>query len=129
MVFRESSCDGEPGTTPVTLAVWFHLLGVPRGSRLRRYLFERACLVNTILFAGFTGYRVKLWMVDPRTADYAGLYSWRSVEEAERYARYIVRILSPLSRSRTVGYEVIRGTPFDEYLAGHGPTMPSVGVR
>jgi hypothetical protein len=129
VVFRESSCDGEPGTTPVTLAVWFHLLGVPRGSRLRRYLFERACLVNTILFAGFTGYRVKLWMVDPQTVDYAGLYSWRSAEEAEQYARYIVRILSPLSRSGTVGYEVLRGTPFDEYLAGHGPTMPSVGVR
>jgi hypothetical protein len=58
-------------------------------------LFERLCLVNTLLFAGFDGYRVKLWIVDPDTADYAGLYSWRSAEEAEVYARYIVGVLSP----------------------------------
>jgi hypothetical protein len=127
VVFRESSCDGEAGPAPVTLAVWFHLRGVPERSRLRRYLFERACLVNTILFAGFAGYRVKLWMVDPQTADYAGLYSWRSAEEAEEYARYIVRILSPLSRSGTVGYQVLRNTPFEVYLAG--TAMPSVGMR
>ncbi len=90
---------------------------------MRRYLFERTSLVNTVLFAGFAGYRVKLWMVDPRTADYAGLYSWRSAEEAERYAHYIVRILSPLSRPGTVGYEVLRGTPFEEYLAGAGAVV------
>ena len=127
VVFRESSCDGAVGPAPVTLAVWFHLRGVPEGSRVRRYLFERACLVNTILFAGFAGYRVKLWMVDPETADYAGLYSWRSADEAEEYARYIVRILSPLSRSGTVGFQVLRNTPFEVYLAGMA--MPSVGVR
>jgi hypothetical protein len=64
-VFRESVCDGDAGSGRTTLAVWFHLRGIPAGSRVRRFLFERLCLANTVLFAGFAGYRVKLWMVDP----------------------------------------------------------------
>lgn len=106
-VFRESSRDGEPGQTQVTLAVWFHLRGIPAGSRVRRFLFERLCLVNTILFAGFDGYRVKLWMVAPDSSDYAGLYTWRSAEEAEVYARYITGVLTPLSVAGSVGYEIL----------------------
>jgi len=118
VVFRESSCDGDSGSMPVTFAVWFHLRGIPGGSRMRRFLFERACLVNTVLFAGFAGYSVKLWLVDPVTADCAGLYSWCSAGEAERYARYIIRILSPLSRPGTVGYGILPATSFQDYLAG-----------
>jgi hypothetical protein len=105
-VFRESIRDGDAGPEQVNLAVWFHLRGIPAGSRVRRFLFERLCLVNTVLFAGFDGYRVKLWMVDPGTADYAGLYRWHSPGEAEAYARYIVGVLTPLSRAGSVGYQI-----------------------
>lgn len=105
-MFRESICDGDSGSENVTLAVWFHLWAIPAGSRVRRFLFERLCVVNTFLFAGFAGYRVKLWMVNPDTADYAGLYSWRSALEAEIYARYIVGVLTPLSTAGSVGYEI-----------------------
>ncbi len=100
----------------VTLAVWFHLRGMPAGSRVRRYLFERLCLANTLLFAGFEGFRGKLWMVDPRTADYAGLYSWRSAAEAEVYARYIVGVLSPLSVKGSVGYQVLPDMQLEQLL-------------
>lgn len=96
---------------------------------MRRWLFERFCVVNTLLFAGFPGYRVKLWMVDPRTADYAGLYSWRSAAEAERYAHYIVRVLAPLCRPGTIGYEVLEGIPFDQYLREIGSVAITGGVR
>ncbi len=116
VVFRESMCDGDAGPRPVILAVWFHLRGIPAGSRVRRLLFERLCIVNTVLFAGFDGYQVKLWMVDPKTADYAGLYSWRSADEAELYARYITGVLTPLSRGGSVGYQVVPGTTLDDYL-------------
>jgi hypothetical protein len=94
------------------------LRGIPAGSRLRRYLFERLCLVNTILFAGFDGFQVKLWMVDPNTADYAGLCSWRSAGEADIYARYITGVLRPLSVNRSVGCQVLAGTSLKDYLAG-----------
>jgi hypothetical protein len=122
-VFRESICDGDSGFGQVTLAVWFHLRGIPQGSRVRRFLFERLCLVNTILFAGFDGYRVKLWMVNPDTADYAGLYSWRSVEEAEVYARYIVGVLSPLSTSESVGYQIFPDIELEDLLTSHDPAL------
>jgi hypothetical protein len=118
-VFRESIRD-DAGPSRTTLAVWFHLRGIPAGSRVRRFLFERLCLANTLLFAGFNGYRVKLWMVDPKTADYAGLYLWRSDEEAEDYGRYIVGILSPLSTRGSIGYQILPRTAFEDSLASPG---------
>ena len=82
--------------------------------------------MNTILFAGFDGYRVKLWMVDPQTADYAGLYSWRSVEEAQVYARYIVTILTPVSNRGSVGYKILT-EPLDGYMAREATRAVSFG--
>ncbi len=134
-VFRESIRDDDAEPSQTTLAVWFHLRGIPAGSRVRRFLFERLCLANTLLFGGIDGYRVKLWMVNPKTADYAGLYLWRSDEEAEVYGRYIVGILSPFSTSGSVGYLVLPRTAFEDSLASqgsltgradeHGPPVPS----
>jgi len=116
-VFRHSTCDGEVGPAQVTLAVWFHLRGVPAGAQVRRTLFEHLCVLNTVLFAGFEGYRVKLWMVDPVTSDYAGLYSWASAPEAETYARCITAILGPLSRPGSVGFQILADTALNDYLA------------
>jgi hypothetical protein len=116
VVFRESSCDGPAPVAPVTLAVWFHLRGVPAGARVRRYVFERESMLNTVLYAGFEGYLVKLWLVDPSTSDYAGLYAWASADEAEAYGRYITAVLRPLSRPGSVGYEVLPAVSLDEYL-------------
>jgi hypothetical protein len=113
VVFRESTCDGvRPGT--VTLFVWFHLRGVPKASFVRARVFERLCILNTPLFAGWEGYRVKLWMVEPLDLGYAGLYSWTTRAEAERYGEYITAVLRPLSVSGTVGFEV-----YDETLEAH----------
>ena len=102
------------------LAVWFHLKGIPAGSRHRRRLFEHFCIVNTLLFAGFDGYLVKLWMVDPRTSDFAGLYSWRTSEEAEIYARYITTLLRPFSTPGSVGYRLFPDLELDQWLV-EGP--------
>src|SRR4051794_272693 len=56
VVFRETSCDHAQPFDEVMLAVWFRLRAIPPGARVRRRLFERACIVNTVLFAGFDGY-------------------------------------------------------------------------
>ncbi len=128
IVFRESISDGDSRSEQVTLAVWFHLRGIPSGSRVRRFLFERLCLVNTMLFAGFAGYFVKLWMVNPDTADYAGLYSWRSVEEADVYARYIVSVLTPVSLRGSVGYQILPNIELDDLLSPQSsPLSPDRG--
>jgi hypothetical protein len=115
VVFRESSCDTE-GASPVLLAVWFRLRAIPPGARVRRWLFERACIANTMLFAGCDGFLVKFWMVDPATSDYAGLYSWRSESEAARYGRYITGILRPWCVPESVGFEVFADLTLDAYL-------------
>ncbi len=116
LVFRETSCGTGDLDDTVTLAVWFHLRGVPAGARIRRFLFERESILNTILYAGFEGYRVKLWMVDPVSSDYAGLYAWHGADAARRYARYITSVLRPLSVRGSVGYEMLASTPLDRFL-------------
>ncbi len=114
-VFRESSCTTD-AASPVLLAVWFRLRAIPPGARCRRWLFERACIVNTLLFAGCEGFLVKLWMVDPATSDYAGLYSWRTAPEAARYGRYITAILRPWCVRGSLGFEVFENLTLDGYL-------------
>lgn len=116
VVFRTSTKDAAPADRPVLLEVWFHLRSIPAGARWRRYVFERACLFNTLLFAGCDGFLVKLWMVDPATSDYAGMYSWESADSADRYGRYITSILRPLCPASSVGYRVRSDLTLDEHL-------------
>jgi hypothetical protein len=117
VVFRESIRDAPPPRQPVTLAVWFRLRAIPPGAPVRRWLFERLCVLNTVLFAGFDGFLVKLWMVNPNSSDYAGLYAWDSAELADRYGKYITAVLRPLSKPDTVGYQILGDAALDEYLA------------
>jgi hypothetical protein len=115
-VFRESTCDQSHHDGAACLMVWFRLRSIPPGARIRRRLFERLCIVNTVLFAGFDGYLVKLWMVNPETSDYAGLYAWSNAAEAESYARYITAVLRPLSVRGSVGSQVVEGSALDDYV-------------
>jgi hypothetical protein len=118
-VFRETSCDGAGAEPEVTLAVRFHLRGTTSASRGRAWLFERESILNTVLYAGFRGYRSKLWMVDRASGDYAGLYAWRGEDAAERYARYITAVLGPLSTPGSVGYQIVP-VPLADYLSSTG---------
>ena len=106
VIYRESSssepCEGEP----VTMAMWFHLRWMPAGARVRAYLFERESILNTALYAGFEGYRTKLWTFDHTTMDYAGFYMWRGRDEAERYARYAMAMLRPISVPGSLGVDI-----------------------
>ena len=106
-VYRETERTSDVASTePVTLSVWFHLRGISGGARVRQRAFERVSLVNTMLFAGVDGFLTKLWMVDPATGDWAGLYTWDTAERADRYGRYITAVLRPFCRPGSVGHEV-----------------------
>lgn len=107
IVFRESWRDEEVKATTVILLVWFRLRGIPAGARIRRWLFERESILNTALYAGMPGFRVKLWMVDERTSGYAGLYEWDGETRARWYGRYISAVLRPLSVPSSVGFDVV----------------------
>ena len=65
----------------------FHLAALAPGRRHLHALFRVVCIVTTPLFVGLRGFRSKLWMVDPATGDFAGLYEWDDADPARSVRR------------------------------------------
>jgi hypothetical protein len=120
-VFRDTSCDVDWGDDEVTILVWFHLRATSSASPRRSWLFERESILNTLMFAGFRGYRRKMWMVDRATGDYAGLYTWCGRSAAETYARYITAVLRPLSVRGSVGSALCDRVDEDDTASAMAP--------
>jgi hypothetical protein len=59
---------------PAVLQPRFHLGPLPARRRRLHRLFRVVCIITTPFFVGLPGFRSKLWMVDPATGDFAGLY-------------------------------------------------------
>ena len=76
------------------------------------------CIVTTPFFVGLPGFRSKLWMVDPETGDFAGLYEWDDAPTARAYAEGLSKVLRLLSVRGSVSYELRTGCSVDEYLDG-----------
>lgn len=72
-VFRETINRQAADDPPVTLVVGFRLklLGV---NPMLHWLFQRVCMLTTPFWSGFRGFGTKLWMVDPETKGYLGIY-------------------------------------------------------
>ena len=114
-VFRETILDRDFREQEVTLVVAFRLI-VIGSNPFWHWLFQRGCILNTPIWCGFKGFRAKLWMVEPRSRDYLGIYRYQGRSNARAYAEYICSILRPLSRKGSVWYEVIEKS-FEQYLA------------
>ena len=107
-MFRETAIrDGDPHD-PAVLIVQFRLRVLGR-SRLLHALFRHECILHTPLFAGFPGFWSKLWISDPATGTYRGLYEWDGAERAVDYVDHLVRLLTPLSADGSVRYHVTPG--------------------
>jgi hypothetical protein len=118
--FRETIKDA-PTDHPVVLQPRFHLRGFGPNRRIMHAIFRRVCIVTTPFFVGLSGYRSKLWMVDPATGDFAGLYEWNGVEEARAYADGLAKILRLLSSPGSVSYELVDDMRVADYLAANAP--------
>ena len=94
----------------------FHLRALPARRHLLHRLFRVVCIVTTPFFVGLRGFRSKLWMVDPDTGDFAGLYQWDGEGLARAYAEGLARVLSALSVEGSVSYELTPGL-VEDYLA------------
>lgn len=79
-------------------------------------MFQRVCLLTTPFWSGLPGFKVKLWMVDPTTRNYLGIYDWRGEEEAQQYVNALVRVLKPLSTSDSVWFRLQPNQALDLYL-------------
>jgi hypothetical protein len=115
-VFRDtvSRARDPEGAEHVVLVVGFRLRLIGRLAAAH-WLFQRACIMTTPFWSGLRGFRVKLWMVDPETKDYAGIYDWAGRADAERYARALVPVLRAVSVSDSVWHR-IEDEPFEEFL-------------
>jgi hypothetical protein len=126
-VYRETvrlASDPEPAV----LVVRFRLPLVGR-SRLLQAMFRAESLLNTPLFAGFPGFRTKLWLTDDRTGEYRGLYDWDGPERARSYATTLAALLRLVCSPGSVTFHVEPHVGRDEYLrrsaivsAGDAPT-------
>ena len=118
-VFRETSRPGATMSEPVLLVIQFRLAFLG-SSPLLHAAFRRECVLHTPLFAGFPGFRSKLWIDDERTGIYRGVYEWDGAAAAHHYAARMVGLLSPFSTRDTASYQVLEGVRRDAFLRGHG---------
>lgn len=112
-IYRETSV-GVVTRKPCVLMVSFRLRRVRgRGHRA----FELESELNTPLFAGFPGFRSKLWLAHDEEGRYRGIYEWDGEAAAERYARSLWRVLALVSERGSIDYRVLPGVQRHEHLA------------
>lgn len=118
-VFRETvSHDGVVTTQNVVLIVGFHLRLI-RSNRLLHWIFRQICIISTPIWSGFPGFRVKLWLIDPKTKNYLGIYEWAGKENARVYAEWLIRLLRPLSTHGSVWHELHPNEDLTSHLDAH----------
>ena len=128
-IFRETVSDAAPAETPNVLVVGFQLK-VIGAHPVPHWIFQRCCLLTTPFWSGLPGFSVKLWMVDPETKRYLGIYDWRGTTGAQQYVDALVRVLRPLSTPDSVWYRLLPDRALDPYLAEHAanPTLQATGA-
>ncbi len=100
---------------PTLLVIQFRLAALG-GNHLLHAAFRRECVLHTPLFAGFPGFRSKLWIDDVETGVYRGIYEWHTGDLARHYAARMVALLAPFSNAETARYQVVEGLRRDDFL-------------
>jgi hypothetical protein len=118
-VFRETAVIGAPTSDPALLVIRFRLAALG-SSRLLHAAFRRECILHMPLFAGFPGFRSKLWIDDVRTGVYRGIYQWQGRDLARHYAARMVALLAPFSNAETARFHIAEGLSRDEFLMHPG---------
>ena len=114
-VFRNTQNSTSSSEERAVLVVGFRLK-LLRNNRALHWLFQRGCMLTTPFWSGLRGFKVKLWMVDPKTKNYLGIYDWHGLENAQQYIEALTRVLKPLSVENTVWHK-FPDYKFDTYLA------------
>jgi len=114
-VFRETCVVGATTSEPVVLVIRFRLAFLDDLGLLHAG-FRRECLIHTPLFAGFHGFRSKLWMEDEDTRIYRGVYQWDGEKDAATYAARMVGLLAPFSNRGTTRSQLVPGLTRSDFL-------------
>jgi hypothetical protein len=121
-IFRETVSDAASPEAPTVLIVGFQLK-VICAYRLPHWLFQRFCLLTTPFWSGLPGFSVKLWMVDPETKRYLGIYDWRGLTNTQAYVDALTRVLRPLSTADSVWHRIEPDRALSTYLAEHAARL------
>ncbi len=130
-VYRETTRRSAPTRQPTLLVVQFRLRLIGN-SKLMHAAFRAESILNTVLFAGFAGFRTKLWCTDERTGIYRGVYEWDGAERATSYATTLSGLLRLLSEPGSVRFHVVPGVWRDDFLRNPqviGPYQPAPTER
>ncbi|MFH0853835.1 MAG: hypothetical protein V1853_05565 [bacterium] len=114
-VFRETISRRRLPDPPVVIVVGFRLK-LAGTNPLLHWLFQGACIVTTPFWSGLKGYRVKLWLVDPATKNYLGIYDWQGQANAENYIDFLLPILKCFSIPNSVWYKIYTNQKIEAYL-------------
>ena len=80
------------------------------------WLFQRVCIITTPFWSGFDRFGTKLWMVDPLTRSYAGIYQWGGDAAAQTYLDVLLPILRMVSVPGSVFCALHGDTEFEAFL-------------
>jgi hypothetical protein len=125
-IFRETARRMVTTDDPAVIVIQFRLAFLGSNPALHA-AFRRECVLHTPLFAGFPGFRSKLWADDVRTGVYAGIYEWDGSERAHHYADRMVAFLAPFSTPGTARHHIVEHRHRDEFLATR-PGTPDSGA-
>ena len=114
-IFRETMRTPDDSGSTGVLVVGFRLRLIGSNPACH-WIFQRVCLLTTPFWIGIRGFRVKLWMVEPGTKDYLGIYSWAGADHARRYVEALLRVLRVVSTRDSVWYEQYPEEDLDSFL-------------
>jgi hypothetical protein len=66
-----------------------------------------------------SGFRTKLWMVDPSTKNYLGIYDWRGKGAARNYIDFLIPILHFFSVKGSVWSKQIYNQDLETFMRRH----------
>jgi len=115
-VFRETVNKTSIKEMPVVLVVGFRLKFISSNPFLH-WLFQRICILTTPFWSGFRGFGIKLWMVDPESKNYFGIYEWLGEQNARTYVDFLTPILYFFSVKNSVWHKFYPDTKIGDYLS------------
>lgn len=121
-VFRETT-SAHLVYDPTVLVVGFRLKLINDNHFMHR-LFQRVCVLTTPFWSGFPGFGTKLWMFDPATHIYLGIYQWDTPPAAKVYVNALTRVLKAVSTKGSVWHELYTRQRLEIFLLSH--RAPSV---
>ena len=113
-VFRHLAASGAGGGAEgsgAVLVVRFRFARLPDG--LNRWL----SLIPVPLIGGYPGFRHKLWMADPQSGFWQGVYEWESVDAVEAYrSSFVLRLMTRRAEPESISYAVMEGTRLADFV-------------